>query len=270
MTENREDAREYDTDHGRTALQQAVTGEGGSALRKYQTINVGRTGLLALLGYELYTMFVAPMPGAFGYLLRKWCAKRFLGACGRGVVIGRNVTIRHPKKIRIGDHTAVDDYAVLDAKGDGNRGIRIGSGVMIGRNVVLSCKDGDLEIGDNTNIAQGCLIQSGRSVTVGANVLFGAFCYLVGGGDHRSERTDVPIIRQGQVIRGIRVADNVWLGADVKVLDGVNVGRDAILGSGAVVNTDVPEFAVAAGVPARVLRDRRAPRDGAVEGEPAE
>ena len=57
--------------------------------------------------------------------------------------------------------------------------------------------------------------------------------------------------------RGIEVDDNVWLGAHVVVADGVTIGRDAIIGAGAVVRDEIPPFAIAAGVPARVVRDRR-------------
>ncbi len=128
---------------------------------------------------------------------------------------------------------------------------------------MLSCKDGDIRIGDNTNIAMSCFIQSGRTVTIGKKVLFGAYCYVIGGGDHASDRTDIPVMDQGQVIRGIDIEDHVWLGADAKVVDGVRIGRDAIIGAGAVVNRDVPAWSVAAGIPARVLRDRRAPPDTA-------
>ncbi len=94
-------------------------------------------------------------------------------------------------------------------------------------------------------------------MSIGNKVLFGAYCYVIGGGDHVAERTDIPIMDQGQTIKGITIEDNVWLGADVKLTDGVTVGRDSILGAGAVVTQDVPEFNIAAGVPARIIRDRR-------------
>jgi acetyltransferase-like isoleucine patch superfamily enzyme len=251
------ETHQYDTDTGTTRLQGSLSDASTSSLVKYQTINTGTDSLLFLLAYELYTMLLAPLPGAVGYLLRKWVLKRMLADCGTGLIVGRNVTIRHPGKIRLGDNIAIDDYAVLDAKGKENQGISIGDNVMLGRGAVLSCKDGNISIGGNTNIAMGCIIQSGRQVSIGEKVLFGAYCYVVGGGDHRSTRVDIPIMDQGQTIKGITIGDHCWLGADVKVIDGVDIGRDAVLGAGAVVTRDVPDYAVAAGVPAEVLRDRR-------------
>lgn len=259
MTEK--DQKSYDTDSGTTLLQGSLNDPGTSALDKYRRINVGSDSWASLLAYELYTTFIAPLPGAAGYVLRKLFLKRMLGSMGKGVIVGRSVTIRHPAKIHLADGVAVDDYAVLDAKGDDNKGIVLDDNVLVGRNVVLSCKDGDIHVGGNTNIAMGCFIQSARTVNVGRKVLFGAYCYVIGGGDHASDRTDIPVMDQGQIIRGIDIEDHVWLGADVKVVDGVRIGRDAIIGAGAVVAGDVPEYCVAAGVPARVLRDRRAAGD---------
>jgi acetyltransferase-like isoleucine patch superfamily enzyme len=83
-----------------------------------------------------------------------------------------------------------------------------------------------------------------------------AFCYLVGG-DHSSDRTDVPVLFQGRSSQGITIDENVWLGAGVAVLDGVTIGRDSIIGAGAVVNKSVQEFAIAAGLPAKFKWDRR-------------
>jgi len=258
---NEKDPKTYDTDSGATLLQSSLNDPGTSALDKYRRINVGRGSWAALLTYELYTMLLAPMPGAAGYLLRKIALKRMLGHMGAGVIVGRNVTIRHPGKVHLSDGVAVDDYAVLDAKGDANEGICLGDNVLLGRSAVLSCKDGNIHIGSNTNIALGCFIQSAHRVNIGRKVLFGAYCYVIGGGDHISDRTDIPVMDQGQIIRGIEIGDHVWLGADVKVVDGVRIGPDAILGAGAVVTEDIPEFAIAAGIPARVLRDRRIPAD---------
>ncbi len=249
--------KQYNTPEGRTLLQSAISDAQTSAFKKYQLINVGSFSLWELFKYEIYTMLIAPLPGAVGYWLRKMVLSFVVGSCGRGVIIGRSVTIRHPRKIHIESGVAIDDYAVLDAKGEDNNGIFVGERTLVGRNTVLSCKNGDIHIGRNTNIAMGCFIQSGSKVSIGNKVLFGAYCYVIGGGDHVATRTDIPIIDQGQTIKGVTIEDNVWLGADVKVIDGVTVGRDSILGAGAVVTQDVTEFSIAAGVPARIIRDRR-------------
>ncbi len=81
---------------------------------------------------------------------------------------GRTSSLRHPHKIHIGSNVVVDDHCLLDAKGSSNRGIRIGNGVFIGRNTILSCKNGDIELGDDANIGFNCEIFSASRVTVGA------------------------------------------------------------------------------------------------------
>jgi acetyltransferase-like isoleucine patch superfamily enzyme len=253
--------RQYNTEAGTTRLQGELLDESTSALSKYQLINTGKDSLFFLTVYEMYTMLLAPLPGALGYLLRKWALRRMLGSCGKGLIVGRNVTIRHPGKIYVGDNVAVDDYAVLDAKGSENSGIQVGDNVLLGRNTVLSCKNGDIGIGNNTNIAMGCIIQSGRSVQIGEKVLFGAYCYIIGGGDHISSDVDLPIMDQGQTIEGITIGDYCWLGAAVKVVDGIKVGASSILGAGAVVTKDVADYSVVAGVPAEFIRDRRVADD---------
>jgi acetyltransferase-like isoleucine patch superfamily enzyme len=178
-----------------------------------------------------------------------------LGSVGRGVVFGQGVVLRHPAKIRIGDGVTIDDLVVLDAKGTTNRGIDIGNGVFLGRSTILSCKDGDIVLGDQTNLGFHCEIFSGSTVRVGRHGLFAAYVYLVGGG-HEFEKGDVAVIEQPRASEGITLGDNVWLGTGAKVLDGVRLGRDVVVGANAVVNSDLPDGAIAAGVPARVLRKR--------------
>jgi acetyltransferase-like isoleucine patch superfamily enzyme len=144
---------------------------------------------------------------------------------------------------------------VLDAKGTSNRGIDVGRGVFLGRGTILSCKDGDIVIGDHGNFGFHCEVFSGSSVTVGSHGLFAAQAYLVGGG-HEFEGAGRAVIDQPRTSRGIVLGDNVWLGTGPKVLDGVRIGSDVVVGANAVVNADLPDGAVAAGVPARVLRSR--------------
>jgi acetyltransferase-like isoleucine patch superfamily enzyme len=252
-----EDTSNEDQRGARTEFQESLTSETQSPLSKYMAITVGEGGLFSLLKYELFTCMFGSCPGAIGYALRKFFYRRLIGTCGSGVVFGRNVTIRHPARIHIGSNVIIDDNVVLDAKGGGD-GITLGDNVMIARNTILSCKGGSIKIGDNTNIGMNCLFQSESAVDVGPNIVMASYCYLVGGGNHGMDRTDIPIIQQPPVSRGgITIEENCWLGARATVIDGVTVGRDSVLGAGAVAIRDVPEFSVAAGIPAKVIKNRR-------------
>jgi acetyltransferase-like isoleucine patch superfamily enzyme len=234
---------------------QEAMGAGASPLHKYQDLVVGRRGLGPLLLYETVILLSAWVPGALGLVLRKLLYRLLLGSVGKGVVFGQGVVLRHPHKIRLGDGVTVDDLVVLDAKGTSNRGIDVGRGVFLGRGTILSCKDGDIEIGDHGNFGFHCEVFSGSRVTVGRHGLFAAQAYLVGGG-HEFEDAGLAVIDQPRSSRGIVLGDNVWLGAGAKVLDGVRIGSDVVVGANAVVNADIPDGAIAAGVPARVLRFR--------------
>jgi acetyltransferase-like isoleucine patch superfamily enzyme len=239
---------------------QDAMGASSSPLRKYQDLVVGsrRFGRLAL--YEAVVLVSSWVPGALGLILRKALYPLLLGRCGKGVVFGQGVVLRHPHKIRLGDGVTLDDHVLLDAKGTTNRGIDVGNGVFLGRGTILSCKDGDISLGDHTNLGFHCEIFSGSSVVVGRHGLFAAQAYLVGGG-HEFEAAGVAVVEQPRVSTGITLGDNVWLGTGAKVLDGVRVGKDVVVGANAVVNADLPDGVVAAGVPAKVLRRR----DGAAE-----
>ncbi|OFV87653.1 MAG: hypothetical protein A2V74_10780 [Acidobacteria bacterium RBG_16_70_10] len=242
------------------AIQGALREPGRSALRKYQDLVVGSRSLGRLLLYEVVVLASSWVPGALGLLLRRLLYPRLLGSSGRNVVFGQGVVLRHPGKIRLGNDVTIDDLVVLDAKGTGNRGIDVGDGVFIGRGTILSCKDGDIVLGDHVNVGFHSEIFSGSRVSVGRYGLFAAYTYLVGGG-HEFERAGLAVLEQPRSSRGIALGDNVWLGTGAKVLDGVRIGSDVVVGAGAVVTSDLPDGVVAAGMPARILRGRGA--DGA-------
>jgi acetyltransferase-like isoleucine patch superfamily enzyme len=239
-----------------TVIQQALFDENKSKADKYRDLVIGRPGWRPLLGFELVMMLSSWVPGALGLVLRSKLYPMILARVGRNVVFGVNVTIRHPHKIQIGDNVVIDDQCCLDAKGTDNRGIIIGEGVFIGRNTILSCKNGDIVIEDKANLGFNCEIFSASRVRIGKSILMAAYTYLVGG-DHLYDRVDIPVLEQGRTARGIDVDDNVWLGTHVVVTDGSRIGRDAIIGAGAVVVGEIPEFAIATGIPAKVIRDRR-------------
>ena len=236
-------------------IQKQLSPDQRSALQKYRQLIVGRPGWWALIKYELICTLFATLPGALGLLLRRVFYPCVLGSVGRNVVFGANVTLRHPHKIFIGDNVVIDDNCLLDAKGDTNSGITVGSGVFIGRNTILHCKNGDIAIGDQANIGFNCDIASSNRVTIGEKVLMAAYSYVVGGG-HDYTRTDTAIMDQQRTARGISIGGRCWIGAHAVVMDGVTVGEETIIGTGAVVNDDLPARTIAVGMPARVIRQR--------------
>jgi acetyltransferase-like isoleucine patch superfamily enzyme len=244
-------------DAGITDIQREF-GARRSRRERYAELVVGQPGWWPLIRYELVLLTSAWVPGALGLFLRSKLYPLILGRVGRNVAFGCNVVLRHPHKIAIGDDVVIDDQCCLDAKGTTNQGIVVERGVFIGRNTILSCKNGDIVLAEEANVGFNVEVFSAATVRIGRKVLVAAYTYLVGG-DHLYDRVDVPVLNQGRTARGIDVGDHVWLGAHVVVADGVRIGRDAVIGAGAVVTADVPEYHVAAGVPARILRDRRAP-----------
>jgi acetyltransferase-like isoleucine patch superfamily enzyme len=228
---------------------------GVSARAKYQALVVGRSGLPALVRHELITTIAQSTAGALGLLLRKILYPRLLGACGRNVVFGQHVVLRHPHKIRIADNVVIDDNCLLDAKGDRNGGIAIGSGVFVGRNSILSCQGGDITLDDGVNIGFNCEVFSASRVSIGRDTLLAAYCYLIGG-DHDFSDPSQPVLAQGRRSEGVAVGAGAWLGAGAKILDGVTIGDGVIVGAGAVVRGDIPAMAIAVGMPARVIGSR--------------
>jgi acetyltransferase-like isoleucine patch superfamily enzyme len=228
---------------------------GKSSRAKYAELVVGRPGLAALLKYEMIVSIAQGRAGAAGLALRKLLYPRLLGACGRNVIFGQNVVLRHPHKIHIGTNVVIDDNCLLDAKGHSNRGIRIGDGVFVGRNTILSCKNGDIDLADGANLGFNCEIFSASRVTIGPSVLMAAYSYVIGG-DHDFSDPTKAVLAQSRTSEGVTIDEGVWMGAGAKILDGVRVGAHAIVGAGAVVREDVPPYAVAVGIPARVVSSR--------------
>jgi acetyltransferase-like isoleucine patch superfamily enzyme len=240
---------------GPPRVQDQLFAPGRSSREKYAELVVGRPGLGALLKYELVVMLAQARPGALGLALRKTLYPSLLGSCGPNVVFGQNVVLRHPHKIHIGSNVVVDDNCLLDAKGAANRGIRIGDGVFIGRNTILSCKDGDIELADGANLGFNCEVFSASRVTIGKSVLMAAYTYVIGG-DHDFSDPSAPVLAQSRRSAGVAIGEGAWLGAGAKVLDGVTIGAHAVIGAGAVVREDVPASAIAVGIPARVVSSR--------------
>lgn len=226
-----------------------------SAYQQYLRIFVGSRSPAAFLRYEFLTGLLGSMPGAAGYFLRSRLYRYLLRRLGKGSVIGRGVTLRVPGQVTIGNRVMIDDYAVLDAKGDAST-IELGDRILLGRNTILSCNQSRIRIGNFVSIGPFCFFASKSFIDVGSNVSIGSGTHLMAG-THATDDPDKAIILQARISQGITVEDDVWIGSGAKILDGVTIGHNSIVGAGAVVSQDVPSYATVLGNPARVVQKRK-------------
>lgn len=218
-----------------------------SALQKYVEFFVGQEGLFSLIKFELINGLMGPLPGALGFLLRKLFYPRIMESVGRGVNFGRNVSLRHPGKMRIGERTAIDDNCLLDARGVSVGQFVIGGNVLIARDCLIQSKTdkGVIEIGDHCSLSSQCVLSSAGGIRLGKSVMVAGQCFI-GGGRYRTDRSDVPMMKQELYSEGpVEIGDDCWIGMGVRILDGVKIGKGCVIGAGAVVREDVPDFTVA-------------------------
>ena len=229
-------------------------------LARYRAMTAGDAGWGYLLRLELCMLLFRNVPGALGLILRKIFCPGLFGACGRGVLFGTGLTLRNPRAIRLGDKVVIDENAVLDAKGMAPGGMTVGDEVFLSRNVLLVAKGGEIHVGARCSLGPNAIVHSlGRGrIAIGRCTAIAANCYLIAGGNYRNDRTDVPMIDQGQMEeQGIAVGDDVWLAVGVVVTDGARIGTGSIVGAQSLVRGEIPDYSVAFGVPATVRRSRK-------------
>lgn len=161
------------------------------------------------------------------------------------------------KGLEIGPHCFIDDFVTIYAHPDGGR-IVLGEGVHLHRGTIIEVgAGGSVTIGPNTHIQNNCNLKGFLgSLHIGANVQMAPGCGF-SPYEHEFGDTTRPIREQGITTRGdIVIEDDVWMGLGVYVLDGVRIGRGAVIGAGSVVTKNIPPYAIAAGVPATVIRHR--------------
>ncbi|MCU1665776.1 MAG: acetyltransferase (isoleucine patch superfamily)-like protein [Pseudonocardia sp.] len=142
--------------------------------------------------------------------------------------------------------------------------LEIGRWVHIGDGNSLRCHEGSLRIGDKVVFGKDNTVNCYLDVEIGASTIVADWVYVTDF-DHRIEDVRVPIKDQGIVKTPVRIGPDCWIGVKVSVLRGTRVGRGSVLGAHAVVRGDIPEYSVAVGAPARVVRNRLADFDAAAD-----
>jgi acetyltransferase-like isoleucine patch superfamily enzyme len=138
--------------------------------------------------------------------------------------------------------------------------VEFGRFVWIGDDSKVRCHEGVVEIGDKTVLGQECTISAYRRVRIGEQCVIADRAMFIDF-DHGVVEVERSIRQQGIYMREVEVGSNVWIGYGACILRGVRVGDNSIVGTNSVVTKDVPANAVVAGIPARIIRMREAPRE---------
>jgi acetyltransferase-like isoleucine patch superfamily enzyme len=133
--------------------------------------------------------------------------------------------------------------------------LEIGRWVHIGDGNSIRCHEGSLRIGDKVVFGKDNTVNCYLDVEIGAATIVADWVYVTDF-DHRIADVHTPIKDQGIVKAPVRIGPDCWLGVKSTVLRGTRIGRGSVLGAHALARGDIPEFSVAVGVPARVVRDR--------------
>ncbi|RME46904.1 MAG: acyltransferase [Chloroflexi bacterium] len=196
--------------------------------------------------------------------IRGLLRRPFLAECRGPLFVGRRVQLLNTRRMHFGRGVTLEDDVKIDALS--SEGVWLGDNVSVGRFSVIECTGvithlgKGFRIGANSNLGDYNFVGAAGGVSIGENVLIGQHVRFHSE-NHVFTRTDIPIKAQGVTNEGIVVEDDVWLGSGVVVLDGVHIGRGAVVAAGSVVNRDIPAYTVAGGVPAKVLKQRKAPEE---------
>ena len=158
-------------------------------------------------------------------------------------------------------HVSVARTALI--LGDKKSTLNLAAGVALGPGVILTSDTGNLmdsklAIGSGTAVNEFTNIRAaGGRICIGSRCQIAQFVSIIAI-NHRVEKSDDPAALPWDMSRStVDVGDDVWIGAHAVVLPGARIGRGAVIAAGAVVTGSIPDFAIAAGVPARVLRFRK-------------
>ena len=172
----------------------------------------------------------------------------------------RNATLR--RRWRINRHAANGGFYVrypvegelLEALDEGR--LEVGEGTLLEPGCWITMAGAArISIGQGCFLNRGTMLAAHELIEIGDHVMFANGCF-VGDADHRYDNPDVPITWQGFVPRGpVRIGANCWFGVNCVVTGGVSIGERAVIGANSVVTGDIPAGTIAAGAPAKVIRE---------------
>ncbi|MFH1634940.1 MAG: acyltransferase [Chloroflexota bacterium] len=224
-----------------------------SQVRLYLTRQASSPGRYLL--EQTLQALVGWVPTLVGIGLRGLLYRLILHTDGRAA-IERNVRLRFADHIGLGHGSYLDESVYIHAC---SKGVEIGSNTIVMHGAILhvynfrDLPNAGIKIGRDCLIGEYNVIRGQGGVNIGDRVYTSPGTQIIAV-NHIFDDPERPFIEQGITAQGIIIEDDVWLGSNVVVTDGVRVGKGAVIAAGAVVTEDVPSHTVVGGVPAKVIR----------------
>ena len=195
------------------------------------------------------------------FFLRGLWEKLFMGESSGWVLIGKQVSIRYAAYLQAGKELIIEDYAEINARS--TQKIILGNRVTIGKYAIIrpgnlyGGEPGEgLVVGDHSNIGPYCYIGCSGHISIGNNVMISPRVSIYAE-NHVFDQIDTSIKSQGVKKEKVVIEDDCWIASNSILLAGVTIGKGSVVAAGSVVTQDVPPYSVVAGVPARVIKNRR-------------
>ena len=180
--------------------------------------------------------------------------KLVLHKCGRYVFISKGVCIEHPQNIGIGNMVTIGRCTALKGMSKYNPSIAIGDNTNIAELVILDVAGGYIKIGKRCTVNPFSVLYGHGGLEIGDDVHIATKATIIPA--NHGINADIPLSKQAQTMKGIKIEDDVWIGANVCILDGVTIGTGSVIGAGSVVAKSITKYSIAAGVPAKIVRNR--------------
>lgn len=138
--------------------------------------------------------------------------------------------------------------------------IKIGSNVTILQNAriqvfnKLTGNDANVTIGNNCYIGTSLSILAGANVEIENDVLIASNVLITSENHGMNPESEIPYMNQPLLCKPVKIKEGTWIGEKVSILSGVTIGKKCIIGTNAVVTKDIPDYSIAIGIPAKVVK----------------